>query len=684
MPEKKTASDRFLAELEPLLELSGRERRRALAAARRRLVALAAKERRKGANAAEAEKRALASLGPAPRVAAELHEQALAGHARREAQIVLCAIVPIALAMVAVAFEVVGIKRIRTDTGLDIPSGNFSRRFEDFYHLHSTLDLWLPPAYLTYKLVLGGALILVVLVVCEVAIALARHRRASAALTLAAAIALVGVVSFQIAFAFEWNRLRQGHGAWLFAATMVEIGTLLLISPFLARPARVLLRGRPAPLASAPMLALLVLAPLVAVTSKSGLSSTAICPVDRYYNFCPTPIERVTADSANREVNVSLPPGPAGTGGAVALSGRRLAFAGTVWKKQSTGYGPSAGPVELQVWEARWSLAQRGPCGRGPYWGYDNPLAPTTILACGVGESWVYEGQPARYAVSWQRRARFPAGARALALGYRAGGRLVVAFSRAGAVYGAEAPSWKPRRLPGLSASAVRLSSTADGSLVLAAIEPAADGSRLVLMRERGGAWTKLDELAIGSGKTLWMVSRGAQTALLYRDRDGRLRLELRDRDLTVVAGRTFASGASAALGALRGDAIGLAVAEGRGRATELGLFRLAGGEIRLSSRERLRLPVGLRGARQRLVGVIQTGEVERALYGPGEVYHPQTRMTSSFWLSGEIEDFQADWPRWAVVSSQSEEIWDSGKRTRWHRFDVTIGQPPERQLERS
>jgi hypothetical protein len=45
MPEETSATDRYLAEIERLLDLQGGERRRALAVARRRLLLIEAEER---------------------------------------------------------------------------------------------------------------------------------------------------------------------------------------------------------------------------------------------------------------------------------------------------------------------------------------------------------------------------------------------------------------------------------------------------------------------------------------------------------------------------------------------------------------------------------------------------------------------------------------------------------------
>ena len=63
MPEEKSATDRYLAEIERLLPLRGLERRRALTAVRRRLSRLEKEERERGASDAEAQKRALAQIG---------------------------------------------------------------------------------------------------------------------------------------------------------------------------------------------------------------------------------------------------------------------------------------------------------------------------------------------------------------------------------------------------------------------------------------------------------------------------------------------------------------------------------------------------------------------------------------------------------------------------------------------
>ncbi|MGD0274076.1 MAG: hypothetical protein ABSB96_10155 [Gaiellaceae bacterium] len=677
MPEETSASDRYLAEVDRLLGLRGRSRRRTLATVRKRLLTVAARERKKGASESKAETLALADLGSPEQLAAELRERALTARARKEAQIVLAAFVPIALAMLAVALEVIRIRHFRQDGTITIevgPSTAVPRTPTGFFHYYPGLGISLPPLYLAVKLVLGGALVLAAVVLAESAIAFTRHRRLlSAGLTLLGGVALVVAVSLQIALAFEWNRLRQGHSAWLFAATLIEAGTVLILAVFLARPARTISPRRLVPLASAPMFVLFALVPLLAVTAKSGWSSTDICPPDDY---CGPSYEEVIAYTANHEVSMDGVFGPAGEQGAVALKGKRLAFVASTWRNMGLGMtGPEKGPVDLVVVETRWSLSARGPCGRQPVYLDWDRLAPTTNNGCQVLNT------PTQPGVSWRvvrRLERAKAGA--VAIAYRSDGRIAIAYSRPDGVWLAEAPSWRPQRLLDTTAVSIRLTALPGGELSLAAVAPRRGGSQLELLRTRNGRWTEPVIAAVGVRSELMMVSRGEQTVLLYRDRSNRLVLDRRSRALALLARRPFAALSSGALGALRGDGVGIAIAAPLANgATLLEIYRTRGKALEPLTRERL--PSSNHSESERLFGVAQTGSVVRALFGHGNAYHPAGHIAVSFWTASGGGEFASDWPRWAILEVRSTGTMNSGRMEKSTEFDPHLAQPPERQL---
>ncbi len=686
MPEKKSETDRYLAEVDRLLGVRGRERRWALALVRRRLSGLIAAELKKGADVVTAEKHSLGTMGSPEHVVATIEERASIRRSRQDAQIVLTGFVLIALGIAAVATKVFEIRRFHTNTDINIQYGNFARYWRNFYRPNSILELTLPPRYLSFKLVLGAALLLGAVLFSELAIGLARRRRLSAALTVTAASLLIATVTLQIALAFEWHRLRQGKGDWLLAATLIEVGAVLLVAVFLVRPARALLNGRLSPLASVWLIGLVAFAPLLAASAKSGLSSTTICSVTHYYEFCPTPVEQVVATSAGHEVEVSVRPAPAGASGAVALEGRRLAFAGLVWKKdQSNAYAPSAGPTEIEVWQAHWAVDQGGPCGRWPGWSHDDPLAGRTAGGCGFLQTDTWVGMKPHDRVPWRNVASFRAANKgAIALTYAPSGRLALAFSRSGGIWVAEAPAWRARRLLTMSATALRLASSDDGALLLAAVVPVPDGGRLMLLRKKNDQWQPIDQQEVAARSELELVAKGFQVDLLYRDRLSRLVLEQRNPKLSLLNRRFFLGNSVGAIGALRGDEIGLALTRPpAGGKTLLSIYRMRKGGMILSSVERLKLPAGEQGEAVRLLGVVQTGRVVRALFGPAKSYHPSGHVLYSFWaLAGT--GFVADWPRWAVVSERPMEAMSQGRKASWSQPAVIVGQPPARQLERT
>jgi hypothetical protein len=689
MPEETSATDRYLAEIEQLLDLQGGERRRALAVARRRLLLIEAEERKQGASESEAQERALARLGAPEQVAAELGERTLAQRARVNAQAVLAASIPVLLAITVIALKVLEVRRYRRGGEVSFPA-NVEEDIggEGFFHHFRVLDLYLPPRYLSLKLALSVLLIVVALVLAESALAFVRgRRRLSSALTLAGGAALVAAVSLQIALAFEWHRLHQGHDRWLLAAILVEIGAVLFVTVFLARAARAILVGRLAPLAGAPLFALLALAPILAVGAKSGFSSTALCT---FPGGCGTSPEQVMEYTSGHPVGVILPVGPTGSQGAVALKGRRLAAAVEVWKTQpKLEQPPRPGPVNLEVWEGSWSTSQPGPCGSLKRGLNGDPLAPRTNTWCKVLAPRSHRG------TSWREVVRIEGTKTgAVAAAYRSDGRLVVAFSRSGGVYIAESPSWQPSRLLAGRAEAVRLAALPGGELALAAIVSRPGGSVLELTRSRVGRWSRPISVAARPG--LELVAGRSQIVLVFRDREGRLVLERRRDDLPLLEHRTFGIHTRAALGNLRGGRIGVAIADPlRGHALRLKLYRVSRKTLIPLTQERvstyepaavqtttLNADVTVKVAQERLAGVVQTGGIVRALYGG--FLHGQTtkHVLVSLWLYKGRLVFAPDWPRWAVLAQEPEGTTDFGKTTHWTSFALTLFQPPEQQLE--
>jgi hypothetical protein len=689
MPETTSPTDRYIAEIDRLLDLHGRERRRALAAARRRLSRLEKEELKRGASGAEAQKRALAQIGAPEQVGEELREWTLAQRARVNAQAVLAASIPILLAIAAIALKVLEVRRYRQDGEVTFPASvNEDIGGEGFFHHFRALDIYLPPRYLSLKLALGACLIVIALVLAESALAFVhRRRRLSSGLTLAAGAALVVAVSLQIALAFEWHRLHQGHDGWLLAAILVEVVAVFLLAVFLARAARVILVGRLAPLGRAPLFALLVLAPLLAVGAKSGFSSTALCTPS---GSCGLDPEQMLEYTSGHPVGVDLPIGPVGSQGTVALKGRRLAAAIEVWKKQpKSEQTPHPGPVELEVWEGRWSSSQPGPCGAMKPGLNGDLLAPRTNTWCAALTRRSHRG------TSWREVARL-GGAKtgAVAVAYRSTGSLAVAFSRSSGVYIAEAPSWRPKRLLAKSARSVRLAPLPGGDLSLAAIVSRAGGPELELSRSYAERWSP--PISISAQPGLNMVSGSSQIALIFRDRAGRLVLERRTDKLALIEHRTFGIRTRGALGVLRGGHIGVAIADPlRGLALQLRLYRVSGKTTVLLTEERvptykrhavatttLTRDLSVRVEQKRLIGVMQTGQVVRALYGGIMHGHTTKHVLVSLWLSDREIGFASDWPRSAVLKQRLEEETTYGKpAAHWLSFTLTLFQPPTVQL---
>jgi hypothetical protein len=692
MSEETIATDRYLAEIDRLLGLHGRERRRTLAMVRRRLSAFEADERKRGASDTETEKRALARLGKPKQVAQELRERALAQRARVNAQAVMAALIPILLALAAIALVVLDVRRYREDGAITIPTSESIIGEEGFFRHFRALDLFLPPRYLTLKLVLSLSLVVAAIVLAEFALAFVhRRRRLSSGLTLAGGLALVTAVSLQIAFAFEWHRLHQGHDRWLLAAILAEVGAVLFLAVFLTRAAKAILLGRLAPLARAPIFVLLVIAPLLAVGAKSGFGSTNLCGLEGYCGMSP---ESTIGFTLNHEVNVYLPSGPARAKGAVALRGRRLAAVIETWRTPPTEQPPPPGPTDLVVLESRWLASQRGPCGAQQPGPNGDRLAPRTRNWCDVTDPSGYRG------ASWREAARFDAKkVRAVAIAYRSSGNLAVAYSKPGGVWLASAPLWRPRLLLSTSAVSVRLVSLDNDDLALAAIVIRSGGPRLELLRTYGNRWSRTISVAAQPG--LSMTSSASQVALLFRDRGGRLVLERRTPTLALLGRKTFGLHARGALGNLPGNAIGLAVSTPlRKSVLFLRIFRIGRRGLDPLAQEQLLLPshsavipvttvtapisdkaVNLRT--EQLAGVIQTGRVVRALYGGHPYGHTVGHVAMSAWLSEGRLAFASDWPRWAALDGRQQETLSLGKVTaRWTVFGLSLGQPPELQLE--
>jgi len=689
MPAEPSASDRYLAEIERLLGLQGREQQRALALVKRRLSAYAAEARKGGAGEDDAKERALVRLGSPEQVGQELHERALTQRARVNAQAVLAALIPILLAIVVIALKVLEVRRYRRGGEVTFPA-NVEENIggEGFFHHFRAFDLYLPPRYLSLKLALSVLLIVGALILAESALAFVqRRRRLSSGLALAGGGALVAAVSLQIALAFEWHRLHRGHDGWLLAAILVEIGAVLFLAVFLARAARAILVGRLAPLARAPLFALLALSPMLAVGAKSGFSSTALCT---FPGGCGSSPEQVMEYTSGHPVAVILPVGPTGSQGAVALKGRRLAAAIEVWKTQPKfEQPPRPGPVNLEVWEGSWPISQPGPCGVLTRGLNGDPLAPRTNNWCRALAPSSHRG------ASWREVVHLE-GAKtgAVAAAYRSNESLVVAFSRSGGVYIAESPSWRPRRLLAGRAEAVRLASLPGGELALAAIVSRPGGSALELTRSRAGRWSRPISVAARPG--LELVAGGSQIALIFRDREGRLALERRSDDLSLLEHRTFGMHTRAALGNLRGGRIGVAIADPlRGHALQLKLYRVGRKTLILLTQERvstykpaavqtttLNADVTVKVAQERLTGVVQTGRIVRALYGGLMHGHTTKHVLVSLWLYEGRLVFASGWPRWAVLAQRANEETTTGKPTvRWTSFDLTLFQPPARQL---
>jgi hypothetical protein len=685
MPETTSPTDRYLAEIDRLLDLHGRERRRALTAARLRLSRIEKEERKRGASDAEAQERALSRLGKPEQVAQEMQEWTLTQRAHFNAQAVAAASIPILLAIAVIALKVLEVRRYRERGEIDIQASfNSSVNENGFFQHIRALDLYLPPRYLSLKLGLSVCLVVIALVLTEVALAFVRRRRRlSSGLALAGGGALVAAVSLQIALAFEWHRLHQGHDKLLLATILVEVGAVLLLAVFLARAAKTIFVGRLAPLAGAPIVALLVLAPLLAVGAKSGLSSTDLCTPPGYCG--PSP-EEVIGYAINNPVDVDLSSGPADAQGAVALKGRSLAAAIETWRTKPTTQPPPPGPTDLVVWEASWSAAQKGPCGvikPGPG---GNPLAPITNGWCDVQSPASHRG------ASWQKVARFD-GAKmsAVAVAYRSNGRLAVAYSKPDGVWLAEAPSWRPKRLLDGRAVSVKLVPLTHGDLALAAIVSRSGRSALELIRSRGGSWSQAISEAAWPG--LSMVSGASQLALLFRDAAGRLVLERRTEALAPLERRTFGLRTIGALGNLRGGEIGLALdAPLRRHNSLLSVYRIDHSGRELLTRERLSAnrngvinPTSedhLDLKRKQLAGVVQTGRVVRALYGGYQHGHTKAHLalTISLWR-GRME-FASDWPRWVALDLDTHAGQEFKKPTvRWTIFRLTLGQPSEAQL---
>lgn len=676
-PGEKT--DRYLAEVDRLLGLRGRERKRALAIVRRRLSALRAEETKQGASAVEAEKKARARMGEPEQVAAELRERALTHKARNEAQSVLAAFIPITLALLAIALEVFGLRRFRYNGTIDINAGSFGTTWDGFFHYHPALGVSLPPLYLSLKLVLAAAFVLLALVLAETATAFTRRRRLSAGLTLAAGSALVVAVALQIALAFEWHRLRQGHSAWLVVAMAIEVATVLILAAFLARPARALLRGRLQPLASALMFVFLALVLLGAVSARSGFSATNLCGPGP---SCGPDPEEVLAYTSNQVVDLELPDGPAAAPAAVALQGRRLAAVTEGWKNPTSGQSSKHGQAGIDVWEVHWSRAQRGPCGAVAPGVIQEGLSRRTSPACQI---W-FASNPG--GVVWKRVARLEgARASALAASYLPGGRLVVAYSRMGGIWLVSAPAWNPRRVLAGRAGSLRLVALRGGDLALAATVHRAGRPELELIRSHGDRWSQPVAVEAQPGPKL--VAGAAQLALLYRDRGGRLMLERRaESNLSLLERRSFGTAARGALGNLRGDALGLAVATPLpGKELRLRTFRIEPeGLVPVTSETfnpRSRLGLRFDTEPASLTGVIQTGSVVRALYGGFPRGHVSVHVAMTLWLRRKNAVFVSDWPRWAAIV-RSPELMKSYEQppTRWTSFDLVLGQPPERQLQ--
>ncbi len=681
MPEKTSAIDQYLAAIDRLLDLQGRERRRTLALTKRRLSAYVAEARKSGACEVEAEERALDRLGTPQRVAEEIREWALTQGARVDAQAVAAAVIPILLATVAIAFKVLEVRRFRFDGEISISTSRVSSLSEQgfFRHFHP-LDLYLPPRYLTIKLALSLGLVAIALVLAEIALAFVRgRRRLNAGLTLAGGAALAAAVSLQVALAFEWHRLNQGHDGWLLAAIMAEAGTMLVLSIFLARAAKAILVGRLAPLARAPMLALVVLAALLTVGAKSGLHSTDWCtPPD----YCGPSPEEVIGYTANHVVNVTLASGPAGAQGAIALKGRRLAAVIEAWRVTPTVQPPPPGPTDLVIWEGRWSASQLGPCGMIEPGLNGDVLAARTNSWCDVSDPVSHGG------TAWKEAARFKGvKVRAVAIAYRSSGSLAVAYSNSGGVWLAVAPSWRPLRVLGQRAVSIKLVSLENGDLALAAIVSRSGYSELKLIRSYGRRWSRTISETARPG--LFMVSGTSQVALLFRDDDGHLVLERRTKALALLERKTFVARARGALGNLRDDAIGVAIAAPlRDRSELLEISRIDRRGLELLTRERLLIGDGNLGHgklaldRDRLIGVSQTGEVVRALYAGFPYGHIAPHVAMSIWLKEGRVEFAPDWPRWGAIEAKQEEMTVFGKPPgRWTAFDLTLGQPPERQL---
>jgi len=677
MPPETSATDRYLAEIDRLLGLRGWLRRRVCADVRRRIAAAAAEEREHGLSEADAETRTIEQLGPPEKLAENYQERVLAARVTAAAQAVLvgCAVSAVGLALIG--WRVIKVREFRMNGSAVIPikDQNFTEIYtwDGFFHHVAALDFWLPPAFLSLKLLVAALCALAAFFLAEVGIGLARRRSGSAVklAALGAGFLVAGVVA-QLAFGIQWRRFGQGHNALLLATLAVEAAAALCVAPFFVRPLRSVLRPKPLPLASVWFVVLIAAAPLAAVGAEVGLGTT---------NVCPDPSGCSSPPMYEDHVVVRLPSGPAGARSAIALQGRKLAVALTTTERQppENVMAPPTGPLSVSVWEMSWPAALQGPCGLpsgSPNSGSiaADPLAPHRASGCG------FETRKQRQHPYWRLVNRIalkrpePVG-----LTYLGDGRLALAYSGAGAVWAAVAPGWKPRRVLAGHAEAVKVVAVDGSELVVAAVLHAGGSHVLELARSEGAGWKRV-VVAKVANPAIALVQSGAQIGLLFRSAPARRVFELRGPGLALLEKRDLGTRVQGVIGALPGGRIGIAALRRLERKVQqLTIYVARRGRLATLARERM-------GFRQGLcsypAGVVQTGLIVRLLgqcyYSAFEPpYHVLNDDSSGATLA-------SGWPRFAVLNGwpQVDRVWTRGKvLARWTAFDLYLWQPPERQL---
>ncbi|MGD0167679.1 MAG: hypothetical protein ABSC51_10415 [Gaiellaceae bacterium] len=659
------------------LGVRGQLRRRISAELRARMLAYAVEERAQGASDAEAEKRALARLGPTERITEEFRERVPAARVALAAQVALAGFVVSALGLVVIGWRVAGVRAHRADGEVMTAIDGGWRTTVGFFHHYPGLSLWLPPGFMTLKILIAALLMITALVATEVGIGLARRRwRAAAALVYFAGVLLVASVAAQIAFGLEWARFGLGHGALLAVVLAAEVVVALTVLALLSRVLRLALPEQ-ARLPGRPWLSVyLAVALLAAIGAVYGFRAQRMCALAGvcsyldYYQTYPT--------------SVNLSEGPVQAQGDVALRGRTLAVALTVNRHQPPAddfSGPASGPLGISVLEASWPAALQGPCGRaGPdNTSYFDPLAPDRRNSCDLGDPASHPG------VRWRQLARIAEEKPGpLALAFLGDGRLALAYYRAGALSVATAPAWKPVRVLTGRIEAVRIAPLGERDLVLALIARRGSSRQLELVRLENGHSARVPVAKV-FGRKLALVASGRQLALLYRLESKRLVFELRTPRLGLLERRDLGRWTQGALGKLPGGRIGIATLkplmrpESPSTSTQwekwLTILVARRGRLSIGVSERLgrKNSIGCRS----LEGVVQTGGMVRVVGNCGGPSPPRAPVIYDF-AGSAVSGVVADWFRYASLGAIT--VGGSGAPS-WRMFQVDLWQPPEQQV---